>query len=640
VHPKSSTVGNQIGDQARYALTVDVAPPVDGVDLLVTEIEALPTTLYPGGLMHLAWKDVNLGNQAAGGYAVNVLVSDDAHADDGDALVGTLAVSFATPKSQTERELQVLLPDDLGGGLWYLLVVVDAEGAIEEASETNNVGVSEAIYLDAQLTCADDDYEPNNGPTIASNVTLQGGSLSLQNMVVCPKLDDWYAVGLQGGKAFSVTVSYNHDDDKGLLSVELYDPEGETLLLTHTGENISKVILPWVWQEGIYYIRVTNIAEGEDGAPYDYNIAFAQMDASPQNACTGDIFESNNGFSQAQAIGCGLQSATLCKGDVDVYRIEISANETLTATMSHGESQLQMALYPDTNSNPLATKSGNGDLTHFAPTDQTIYLMVSAKGDPLDLQSFDYTLFMDGVPGSDLTVGEPTLFFPTVYQGEDNLMDFEVHNTCIDDTAAFEATVWLSQDGWLDEGDVDVAWIDLPGVPGKGLIAVNHKVSVPFSTAPGEYYLLVEADSAQVIDESNEGNNTSSIPMAVAKLCLPDAQEPNDVLSSEAPYAPQIVLGETLESLALCPFELDWFSVIVPPGQSLTVELAFDDAVGDLDLRLYDPTYSISLPVVVAATQSGTETATYQPPVGGVVLVRVNGFDGGSAEYSLTATGI
>ena len=93
-----------------------------------------------------------------------------------------------------------------------------------------------------------------------------------------------------------------------------------------------------------------------------------------------------------------------------------------------------------------------------------------------------------------------------------------------------------------------------------------------------------------------------------------------------------------MDGLALCPFELDWFSVIVPPGKSLTVDLSFDAAAGDLDLRLYDPTYSMSLPVEVAATQGSGESASYTPPVGGVVLVRVNGFDGGSADYSLDAT--
>lgn len=632
VHPKQNAY------RASYELDVIVAPPVEGVDLMVTEIQALPSTLYPGGLMNVTWKDVNLGSQAAGGYAIEILASMDATVDEDDVVVGTYQADFVTPKSQTPRELEVLLPAELVGGLWHLLVRIDAGEAVDEANEDNNTGVSPAIYLDAQLTCADDDYEPNNVASIATELSLQDGSLSLQSMTVCPKLDDWYAVEIESGKTFSATVSYNHDDAKGLISVELYDPEGETLLLKNSAENISKVTLPWVWHAGVYFVRITNVQQGADGAPYNYNVAFAQTQASPANACDADVFEANNGFSQAGLIGCGLQSATLCKGDVDVYRIELSAKQTLTSTMDHPESQLQMALYPDVNSNPMATKSGNGDLTYFASSDQTVYLMVSAKGDPMDLLSFDYTLFMDGVPGVDLTVGEPELFFPEVYQGEDNLVDFEIYNTCVDDSEPFGTTMWLSQDTWLDEADVDVAWIELPGVDGKQTLAVSHKVSVPFSTAPGDYYLLVEADSGGAIEESNEGNNTSFTSMAVAKLCLPDMHEPNDVLLPEAPYAPALTPGETLEDLALCPFELDWFSVIVPPGNSLTVDLNFDSENGDLDLRLYDPTYSMSLPVTVAATQGASESATYEPPVGGVVLVRVNGFDGASAEYTLDAT--
>ena len=43
-----------------------------------------------------------------------------------------------------------------------------------------------------------------------------------------------------------------------------------------------------------------------------------------------NVFESNNAFQQASIIGCGLQSATLCKGDLDAYRVELKEFETLS----------------------------------------------------------------------------------------------------------------------------------------------------------------------------------------------------------------------------------------------------------------------------------------------------------------------
>ena len=49
-------------------------------------------------------------------------------------------------------------------------------------------------------------------------------------------------------------------------------------------------------------------------------------------------------------------------------------------------------------------------------------------------------------------------------------------------------------------------------------------------------------------------------------------------------------------------------------------------AEGDLDLRVYDPAYSKTLPVGTAATKTAPEVLVYEPPVGGVVLLRVHGF--------------
>ena len=630
VYPKG------LGAQARYDLDVNVLGPVDGIDLLPADVVALPATLYPGGLMNTTWQEVNLGDQPADSYEARIWASLDTELDPSvDVLVATVQVDGAAAQDQDQHSAEFLLPDEIDGGYWRFLVHSDAGGVIAEADETNNVAASDTVYLDPQLTCADDSYEPNNAAAIATPLDLGEGSLTIGNLTVCPQLDDWYAVGLTTGTTFTVTTSYNYDAQKGLITIELWDPLQDVVLLKHTGQNISKVILPWVWEAGTYYIRVTNQAQAGQGAPYDYSLVMSEVPGDPASQCDSDVFESNNGFDQSALIGCGLQGATLCKGDIDVYRVELQDGQTLTATLDHAESALKMSLFGDPDSNPISTKSGNGSLVHTAVGAQQLYMMVSAKSDPLDLVSFDYTLFMDGVPGVDLIVTNSEPFFEEVYQGEDNLLDFEVHNTCIDTTTPFETTVWLSQDQWLDEADVDIAYLGVPAIEGKSFELISEKVTVPFSTAPGAYWLLVEADSSGIVDESNEGNNVGATTMSVAKLCLPDAYEPNDVLTAEAPYAPQLQPPSFLGELALCPYELDWFSVYVPPGKSMTVSVLFDPSEGDLDLRLYDPTYSTTLPVVVAATGSSEEVASYQPPIGGWVLMRVNGFNGSSANYAL-----
>ncbi|MGM0574651.1 MAG: CARDB domain-containing protein [Myxococcota bacterium] len=632
VHPKAPDA------RAAYDLSARVRAPVEGVDLLPADVSALPTPLYPGGLLNVAWNSVNLGAAEAGQHTATVWASRDETLDPADDIaLETIEIDAAPALDLQARDVDVLLPSDLGGGTWRFLVQVDAGDEVGDVDPGNNVAPSDTVLLDDSIACQDDDLEPNNAADIATPLDLSDGDAHLSDMTVCPQLEDWYAVELEEGEAFTAMAAYTHDEDRGLVAVELWDPTASAVLLEDTGEGTSKVLLPWVWTGGTYYVRVVNEAQEGVVAPYQYDLTATRGPGDPGSACEADAFEPADAFANAAPIGCGLQEATLCRGDADVYRLEMSAEQTVTITLDHPDGDLAMGLYTDPDASAVETEEGNGQVSWTAPEDQTVWLRVRADGGPMDLEAFDYTLFMDGVPGVDLVVPETSLLLGEVYQGEDDRVDFAVENTCVDDSGPFSVAFWLSKDDALDEADVPLSSSDLPGVVGKSILEVSQKVFVPYSTEPGDYHVLVEADDLGEVEESNEDNNTAGAPITVARLCLPDAFEPNDLLMDEAPWAP-LLEAPGAEGLALCPFELDWYAVEVPAGASVTVGAVFDQEEGDLDLRLYDPAYSKSLPVVVSATGQGHEVATYQPPAGGVVLVRVNGFDGASAAYDLEVT--
>jgi len=75
--------------------------------------------------------------------------------------------------------------------------------------------------------------------------------------------------------------------------------------------------------------------------------------------------------------------------------------------------------------------------------------------------------------------------------------------------------------------------------------------------------------------------------------------------------------------------------VTAPAGSTLTVSALFSQEDGDLDLRLYDPTYSTSVPVASSATDDDGETIVYAVPLETTFLIRVAGFQGASAPYTL-----
>jgi hypothetical protein len=44
----------------------------------------------------------------------------------------------------------------------------------------------------------------------------------------------------------------------------------------------------------------------------------------------------------------------------------------------------------------------------------------------------------------------------------------------------------------------------------------SQYIMIPAATAPGSYFLLVQADALGTIAESNEGNNVTAIPITLA----------------------------------------------------------------------------------------------------------------------------
>ncbi len=631
-------VAPSAGARASYSLGVDVLPPVEGVDLLPADVTAQPASLYPGGLLSVRWSDVNLGDQSAGPHLVRVWASQDAtlDTDGGDRVVYEGTVGEVPQATSVEQAVEAQLPTDLPGGTWRFLVETDADDDVLEVHEDNNVGVSDTIFVDPELVCEDDELEPNNDPTLATPVTWTDEGVVLESSrVVCPKLDDWYAVELQEGDALSAKATYKHDADKGSLAVELWDTTGTAMLLSEAAKDTVQVKLPWAWTAGTYFVRVRNQPVGGAEGPYIYNLALTRGPGDAADACHGDAFEDDNSFETAAPLGCGVQKATLCKGDVDVYRVELRAGDNLSVTLAHDTGALKMRLFTDPDGPSVASKTGNGTLSYAVTEDQMAFLRVEPKGTPASLTSYDYTLILDGVPGVDLTVDGVSLYADEVYQGDDALVSFEVVNACIDPAPASQASVWLSEDEALDDTDVPLSTLDVPAVTGKGSAALSDKVQIPLSTTPGPYFLLVDADTTGVVQESNEDNNASGVALTVAELCLPDAYEPNDLLSAAPPYAPEVA-APGAEGLSLCPYEIDWFSVAGHAGKALTVGIHFDPEQGDLDLRLYDPTYSVTVPVVSSATDAGDEVVTFPVGVDGPLLVRVNGFAGASAGYSLT----
>jgi hypothetical protein len=86
----------------------------------------------------------------------------------------------------------------------------------------------------------------------------------------------------------------------------------------------------------------------------------------------------------------------------------------------------------------------------------------------------------------------------------------------------------------------------------------------------------------------------------------------------------------------VCAFDADWFAVSTPAGARVHVQVMFAAADGDLDLRVYNPLVSDVLPIASSSSTDDDEEVTVTTPLATTLYVRVSGYGGAAAPYTLS----
>ncbi|MEM7244445.1 MAG: hypothetical protein AAF533_03835 [Acidobacteriota bacterium] len=152
----------------------------------------------------------------------------------------------------------------------------------------------------------------------------------------------------------------------------------------------------------------------------------------------------------------------------------------------------------------------------------------------------------------------------------------------------------------LNEGQVELA-----SATSSGSIATLRTTA----RSDGPHYLVVEG----------VGEDEGSYELLLVADCIDDPREPNELWES----APAVEPGLS-QQLVLCEGDSDHFRIAVQAGETLTAEIDFEHALGDLDLVLLDPA-GAELDFSNGTTDS--ERVEVTPTVEGVHAIRVLGKD-------------
>ena len=623
-------VGATARDRASYDLDLALRSPQPGADLIPHEVVSAPVAAYAGGRLITRWREANFGLATAAAHTGRVWLSRNRELEPAtDVLLGSAALGALGSLQTAVGEVNALLSPTLAPGIWYALVESDAGLQVAESDEANNVAVSAPIFLDPLKICADDALEPNDERVIATVVTAPA-STTYRDVVVCPTLDDWYAFDLVLGDALDADISYNYEASKGRLLLELYAPGGEGAVVSDARNGLGRVLLPYAWRAGRWYVRVANDPAVSAQLPYTYELDALRSRGAPTLMCGAERYEPNDSQASAARIGCGETRGSLCNADVDWYRLPGLAGQRLTVTTNHTSNQFLLQLFLPGTTNAAGSVFGTGSMGHTPTADGPVLLRVSPRLGVNTMTTFEYGFAVTGIDGAEVAVDDFFTDLDALDRGEDLRLDFVVENPCTLPAPAFEVTAWLSLDETVDLGDVPLVSLAEAGLAPGAAMSFTPKVQVPLSTAPGVYWVLVEADSGQAIDESNELDNTAAVQVEVREPCRPDRFEPNDSQASAASLVPSEQAG-----LALCPFDQDWFAIAAPAGATWDIGIMFSHTDGDLDLRVYDPLVSASLPIATSTSSTDDEAVTVTTPLATTLFVRVNGYGGQSAGYAL-----
>ncbi|MCC7111905.1 MAG: hypothetical protein IT382_21600 [Deltaproteobacteria bacterium] len=432
--------------------------------------------------------------------------------------------------------------------------------------------------------CLDDRFEDADTPAEAEIRELGPGEVELlDDLSLCPDDDDVFAVALDAGDLLLATVTGT--EPRARATLWLLDEGGETSLRFAMTPPYGDGRVQYVAQEAeTVFLRVNALTAA---TPYDLT-----LERLTGNTCAPDFFEGSGGNdSLLTATAPDLipddveLTASLCPGDLDLFRLDVAAGEALNATLSFDGTAADLDLaFLNEQGEVVAQSAGVAAPERLRQrffSAGTVYLRVRGFGNA----SGPYTLRVaheppfactdDGAEPDDEVATAPTLPLG------DGLLPV-ARTVCVEDVDLqvvpledFERLVVVAQYSDADL-ELDIEVLDASGT--------QVLAAAPPATGGAALSYDAQGDQTVVVRIAGAGGASGPYTLSILKenqlSCAPDAAEPNaTVLAAAALPAPDTLLS-------ICESDQDYFVVSGTAGKKLVADLSFRQADGDLDLML------------------------------------------------------
>jgi hypothetical protein len=464
--------------------------------------------------------------------------------------------------------------------------------------------------------CNPDRFEPND--TFAQGSA--GGGLQTQ-LTICSGDVDFHKVTLNAGDPVTVTVDYVYGE--GNIDIELVNASGQVVAMSNTTGN-TESIMYMAAAAGDYAVRVFLSRDLGPTPGNTYSINIGVMVAP----CPDDSFEDNDGPFLAPFVFAGTTGGlNVCSGDDDYFDVYVEAGETITVNIrfANAEGDMDLALLGFLNI-PVATSVSEDDdesVTYTEPDGGFLTIQVTLYQDMGTMPGNPYTMEIIITPATPqmctadaLEENDSRGAAATITPGQRTGL-----NTCTGDddfyaiTLAANDQVSAAASFNNGEGDIDMELLDSAGtvLDSAGTTANTENVSATVPSA-GTYYVRVFLFG----DAGSTTGNTYTLDVTVGggnpPLCTVDTFEPNDAMGT----APATPMG-SYPGLGQCGDD-DWFGITLANGESISIDVSFTHAEGDIDIELYGPDGTVA---ASSETTTNVESIAGTSNVAGTFTLRV-----------------
>ncbi len=495
VSPKTATV----------TIVSDELPP----DLVISAMSA-PANAAPGATITVTDTTRNQGTGAAQASTTRYYLSTNNVLDAGDVMLGSRPIPALAAGDMSTGTVTLTIPAGTAGGVYYLFANADADDAVLESQEGNNLFATNitiaAVLPDLTITSFTAPATSGAGATISVTDTTKN-----QGAGAAPSSTTRYY------------LSANNVLDAG--DVMLGGRAVAALAAGASDAGTVTLTIPASTAAGTYYLFAK--ADGDDAIAetQESNNLYATTITIGADLIISSLTVPNDGgaglsitiadTTRNQGVGMAIATTT---------RYYLSTDAVLDA----GDVVLGSRAVPAL----AAGASDTGSLTVTIPAATTAGLYyVFAKADALDVVSevseVNNTLYRNLRVGPDLLIASFTAPASTGAGATISVTD-TTRNQGAGSAAASTTRYYLSTNNIFDAGDVMLGGRAVPALAPGASDTGTATLTIP-SDASGSYYLFAKADGDNVVAESEEGNNLFATNITIgADLVISSLTVPSD----------------------------------------------------------------------------------------------------------------